>query len=181
MRMQICVAGMLLFAMTVVAGDRETITVEMKNAAGESVGTAELIQIADIFRPGSNIKYHGGKGLDIKLNLHNLVPGEHGVHIHHYPVCEGSDFKTAGGHINPESKHHGLKNAEGPHAGDLPNITADANGNVKTTISTKFAGMRQLNAGRSLVIHASADDQMTDPAGNSGARIACGVIPAGKE
>ncbi len=177
MRVMICVAAMtLLLAMNAAAADKDRITAELKNAAGESIGTAELIQIADIFRPGSNIKYHGGKGLDIKLSLHNLPPGEHGIHIHRDPVCEGPDFKTAGGHINPENKQHGLKNPEGPHAGDLPNITADANGNVKTTITTTHVGMAQLKAGRSLVIHANPDDQMTDPAGNSGARIAFGVI-----
>lgn len=170
-------ALVLLFAAVLAAKDKEakdSETVELKNAQGESVGTATLSPTVYVFRTGHSA-WHS-KGVDIKLNLHSLPPGEHGIHIHRDPACEGPDFKSAGGHINPEGKQHGLKNPEGPHAGDLPNITADSKGNVKTTITGKYVSMEQLNAGRALVIHAKADDMMTDPAGNSGERIACGVI-----
>jgi superoxide dismutase, Cu-Zn family len=178
-------AMVLLLAVTIAAMDKDKkggnggkVTVELKNANGESVGTATLSATVEVFHPGhgGESRWHGGKGVDVKLILHDLPPGEHGIHIHRDPVCEGPDFKTAGGHINPDNKKHGLKNPEGPHAGDLENITVNAKGNLKTTITAQHVSMEQLKAGRALVIHAKADDMMTDPAGNSGDRIACGVI-----
>ncbi|MGA2000291.1 MAG: superoxide dismutase family protein [Terriglobales bacterium] len=178
MKTTIAVSAVVLLLVTAMAAkddkEKDSQTVELKNANGESIGTATLSPTVYVFRTGQS-HWHS-KGVDIKLNLHSLPPGEHGIHIHRDPVCEGPDFKSAGGHINPEGKQHGLKNPEGPHAGDLPNIKADAKGNVKTTITGQHVSMEQLEAGRALVIHAKADDEMTDPAGNSGERIACGVI-----
>jgi Cu-Zn family superoxide dismutase len=105
------------------------------------------------------------------------------MHIHSLGKCDGPDFTSAGPHFNPEHKKHGHKNPEGAHAGDLPNLQVAADGTVKTEIVAKGVNLKEgdpdslLKAdGTSLVIHASADDEMTDPAGNAGSRIVCGVI-----
>lgn len=118
----------------------------------------------------------------VQVFASNLTPGLHGIHIHEKANCTGPSFTSAGGHYNPLGKEHGLDNLKGPHAGDLPNLVVGQDGtgymDVTTTLVTLSSGNTTLFPanGTSLVIHADPDDQLTNPSGNSGARIACGAI-----
>lgn len=147
-----------------------TVVVSMVDAKGADVGKATL----------SAAPNHAG--VTIELDLKGLPPGDHAIHVHETPTCTGPDFKSAGGHWNPSGKHHGMQNAEGPHAGDMPNFAVAADGTAKTTIVapgvTWDKGPMAVwgPGGTALVIHASADDMKTDPSGNAGERIACGRI-----
>jgi len=121
-------------------------------------------------------------GVVIRLRAWSLPPGVHGFHIHDSGSCETPEFTTAGGHFNPFGKKHGLKNPEGPHAGDLPNLVVRSNGTAEVTLEARLVTLKPgINSlltpkGTSLVVHADPDDEMSDPAGKSGARIACGII-----
>jgi superoxide dismutase, Cu-Zn family len=166
----LCAAGLLAFATGAFAQKAPAKAhAYITDAQGKMVGVAAL----------SAIK---GDGVRIVVTVNGLMPGMHGIHIHTVGKCEGPAFASAGGHFNPTMKMHGKDNPMGPHAGDLLNITVDAKGHAKATLVasgvTLGPGANSLfhDGGTALVIHATADDYKTDPAGNSGARIACGVI-----
>jgi Cu-Zn family superoxide dismutase len=148
-------------------------TAELLDAQGNVVGSAQ-------FTEGT-----GGGGVVVTVQAQSLTPGEHGIHLHETGACEGPAFESAGGHINPTGAQHGLENPQGPHAGDLPGLSVGADGtasyqatNTLVTLSGGGAGSLLDADGSALVIHAAADDQVTDPTGNSGDRVACGVIEA---
>jgi Cu-Zn family superoxide dismutase len=145
-----------------------TATAELKNAAGEVVGTATLTEVSG--------------GVRVVVTARGLPAGDKGVHIHEVGTCQPPAFTSAGAHVNPGGRQHGLLNPGGPHAGDLPNIRIEADGtgrleslNDRITLGTVPTSLVD-GDGSALVIHAAADDQRTDPTGNSGSRLACGVI-----
>src|ERR1700682_185561 len=122
-----------------------------------------------------------GDDVQVVADIENLKPGKHGFHIHEKGDCSAPDASSAGAHFNPTHQHHGGPSTAEHHAGDLGNLTADATGRVHL----EWTGKLQLNGpdsivGKSVVFHKKEDDLKTDPAGNSGTRIACGVIQAAK-
>ena len=142
--------------------------VHLKDAQGKAVGTATL--------------WKSGTGIGMEANLENLPAGVHAIHFHQNAKCDAPDFKSAGPHFNPDGKKHGLENPEGHHNGDNPNFTVGADGKAHFKAENKDVTLGKdshslfSNGGTALIVHAQADDQKTDPAGNAGDRIACGVI-----
>lgn len=148
------------------------LTAEAKliNSEGEEIGHVFLEEIAK-------------GGVKISLKVKNLPEGTHAFHIHEKGICEPPDFKNAGGHFNPFNKEHGLKNPNGPHAGNLPNIKVGKDGTAEADITAKLVTLKKgkenslfKEGGTSFVIHAGADDYTSNPSGNAGPRIACGII-----
>lgn len=152
--------------------------------AGQTrIGSASLVS-ATGGAAGSATITADQSGVVIKAEAVGLPAGIHGAHLHMVGKCDGPDFTTAGSHLNPTATQHGAMNPAGPHLGDLPNLTvmADGSGSITATMpGTAETIQSQLfdTDGTALVIHASPDDYRTDPSGNSGARIACGVITRG--
>ena len=139
----------------------------LRLASGLPGGTAQLLA--------------GGAQVNISVAVVGLAPGVHGVHLHMTGSCEAPEFTSAGAHLNPGGRQHGASNPAGAHLGDLPNVTVGSlgTGTVSATLSgTRDEVLAQLfdGDGTAVVVHASADDYRTDPSGNSGGRIACGVL-----
>lgn len=160
--------GVALVAGVATVGAQAPVKVDMKGGQGQSIGTATVSSSMG--------------AVHIQLDLKGLKPGLHGLHVHAVGKCEGPGFTTAGGHLNPTNKKHGLLSPDGPHAGDMDNFTVAADGTAKGMVMAKgitfgsepnsvFAG-----GATALVVHAGPDDGKTDPSGGSGDRIACGVI-----
>ncbi|MBI4409268.1 MAG: superoxide dismutase family protein [Gemmatimonadetes bacterium] len=143
-----------------------TARAELKDAQAQKVGDVMLEQTPT--------------GLLLRAELSNLTPGAHAFHVHALGKCEPPQFTSAGGHFNPLGQKHGIKNPEGRHLGDLPNIHVGADGKARFELLMGGISLRGENLfdadGSALVVHAAADDYMTDPAGNAGARVACGVV-----
>ena len=150
---------------------------------GEPVGSVTI--------RGSNAMHHGtlrleraeGGGVRLSGMLVGVPAGPHGLHIHAVGRCDAPDFTSAGAHLNAEGRQHGLRNPAGPHAGDAPNVVANTGGRAPVDVVFPYASVPAGTAstlrdadGSSVVLHARADDQISDPAGDSGDRIACGVV-----
>lgn len=149
------------------AGNHQA-TADLVDSHGNSVGKATFTQ--------------KGSETEIQVDVKDLSPGKHGIHIHENGKCDPPDFKSAGGHFHAGTEHHGLENPKGPHLGDLPNLEVKDDGTAKQTFKSTRISLKEgehpllKSGGTSLVIHAKPDDEKSDPSGQSGDRIACGII-----
>ena len=176
MRPALSALALLALALPAFAAKHEKVTIHLINTGGQDAGTARFEE-----DPSGKLK--------VTLKLKNLATGEHGVHIHMSPTCDAPDFKTAGGHFNPTMKQHGFENSMGHHAGDMPknvriqSSDADSTPSADVSFTIDYLSLGTgapndilANGGTSIIVHEKADDMKTDPSGNSGSRIACGII-----
>ncbi|KQN19602.1 superoxide dismutase [Sphingomonas sp. Leaf33] len=174
MRMMTAAAGAMLVAGCATMGTGTG----SDSAAATAGGARAVLRMADGTEVGRAVATEAGGGIRVSLDAAKLPAGLHGAHVHTTGRCDGPDFTTAGGHWNPTGMKHGTENPMGPHAGDFPNVQVGADGRGKldmTLPAGTLAGLMDTD-GAAFVIHAAADDYKTDPSGNSGGRIACGVF-----
>ena len=173
MRKLLLVVALVFLMAGVISAAEPAARAFLVNAQGERIGEAMFEETPS--------------GVKVSLKVSKLTPGPHAFHIHSVGSCQPPDFKSAGPHFNPTRKKHGRQNPEGPHAGDLPDLRVGKDGTGKTEIlvtGVTLSGAAENSlfhpGGTALVIHASPDDNKTDPAGSAGDRIACGIIQPSK-
>lgn len=158
-------AALLIGAPALAADTPGSVSATLKDKDGKSAGTVTLSTMGD--------------HLMGRIEASGLTPGEHGMHIHAVGKCDGPDFSSAGGHLNPTGKQHGLENPQGSHEGDLPALKVGADGTAEQSFPAHSSISAILDGdGAAFVVHAGPDDQKTDPSGNSGGRVLCGVFAA---
>ena len=164
----ILTASASLLALATVSAAAQTAKANLRNAEGKEVGSATLTQTP--------------AGVLITLSVKGLPAGEHAFHVHAVGKCE-PPFTTAGGHFNPEKKKHGMMASDGPHAGDMPNLHVPTSGELAVDVLNAAVTLEKGKAnslfgpeGTALIIHAGKDDYKTDPTGEAGGRIACGLV-----
>jgi superoxide dismutase, Cu-Zn family len=160
-----CLTAASLLAAPSLAADKAFAV--LKDASGKEVGQVTLTGTPS--------------GVLMSLDLSAVPAGEHAVHVHAVGKCEPPDFKSAGPHFNPDDTKHGLMNPAGPHAGDMPNLHVPSDGKLQIEVLNPTVTLSAESAlldedGSAIIVHTGADDYKTDPAGNAGDRIACGVV-----
>lgn len=151
--------------------------VTFSRVTSDRMATATLADGDGLTRGSATIARKDG-GLVLSVTASGLKPGEHGMHLHTTGTCAGPDFASAGGHLNPDHRRHGSLSDAGPHLGDLPNLKVDDEGRAVAEVPLTSGGVENLfdSDGTAVVVHADADDYRTDPSGNSGKRVLCGVL-----
>ena len=186
MRIRLILAAGLAAGLAACGSSDDTDTATMPADIDPALETAAmgsataLLRMADGIAAGTATASATPNGIAIMLDAVGLEPGEHGVHVHAVGSCEAPDFTSAGGHWNPMDTAHGLDGDDGQHAGDMPNLAVgeDGAGALQYTLmGGTFADLID-DDGAAFVVHEGSDDQMTDPSGNSGSRVACGVFTA---